>query len=368
MATTIGTSWTTIGSKQVGTSGNLFNTTLRAYRSSSGSTTTIYWEYQVTPVSYAFTGTWANAGGIYSNMNGTQKNHGTYKWDGTKNTKTVASGNFSVNTASAWTGNMYAWTVYGYYSITESNSKIGGSCTVPASASAPTAPTISIGTVAKDGINVTYGTTNVGVPTATVYLYKGTTSNPTTSIDSKTTTGNTNVLDDDVDANTTYYYKATATNSAGSNSSSVVNTISFPPGVSSLSATAISGASVNITIACEPGGSAATTTLQMSTNNSSWSALSTNVDGKTVTTSVSGLTANTTYTRYFRVTSSAGTTESKAISFAIMERTHFYGSVNGNTKEIDKIYGSASSKATNVQKLYGAVDGKTKLVFRRWHN
>ena len=78
---------------------------------------------------------------------------------------------------------------------------------------APTTPTVTSGGTGFRSILVTYGTTSFGAPNyGEVYLYGGTSDNPTTRIDSYNQIGTKTFTLTNVLPNTTYYFRAKATN------------------------------------------------------------------------------------------------------------------------------------------------------------
>lgn len=414
----------------------------------SGTSATLTIQFRRTS---SYTGTWSDSGAKLT-FNGTTKS-ASYSYSGTVGTSWVNLKSNITGYSVSTSGGTYSW------SFTNPNGGVlacSGSLTVPSQATAPTAPTISVATASSSQINVTYGTTNLGNPSGTVYLYNGTSSSPSTQISSKTTTGNSTYNNTGLTANTKYYYKATASNSAGSASSSVVNATTLPAGISSITGGSLTSSSIVLTLVYASSGSALTTTAQISTNNSSWSDTSmTNVQGTTKTYSITGLTANTSYTRYFRVHTSAGNsgvksftwatkpaditsatttnigettatvavacgasgsatttdlqissdntnwttvasnvqgttvdvpltgltpntsvtryfrvhtvygnTSTVTVTFTTLKIAHFYGSVNGQTKRIKKLYGSVNGQTKEIKKLYGSVNGETKLIYR----
>lgn len=398
----------------------------------------------------SYSGSWSDSGSKLT-FNGTTKS-AAYSYSGTVGTSWVnlTSGitGFSVSTS----GGTYNWSFSKQYGQLSGS----GTITIPSQATAPTVPTISASTASASQVNVTWGTTNLGTPTGTVYLYGDTSSSPTTQKSSKTTTGNTTYNHTGLTANTKYYYKATATNSAGSVSSSVVNAVTLPAGISSITGSSLTATSIALSIVFNSSGSALTTTAQISTNNSSWSDTSmTNVQGTTKTYNITGLTANTSYTRYFRVHTSAGNSGVKSftwatkpanitsatatnigettatvavacgasgsaattdlqvssdnsnwttvasnvqgttvnvsltgltpntsttryfrvhtvygnsstytVTFTTLKIAHLYGSVNNQTKRVTKLYGSVGGQTKKITKLYASVNGVTKLVYR----
>lgn len=247
---------------------------------------------------------------------------------------------------------------------------IGNSATVnftvtyPAGGSAPATPTVSASATSASVINVSWGTSDLGNPTGTVTLYYGTTNNPTTYLHSKTTTGINIFGHDQRTANTRYYYKATAANTIGSADSSVVSAVTYPAGITSTATDTTTETSARIKVVCAASGSALTTTLQSSTNNTNWTDMATNVQGTTVYLDYTGLTPNTTYTRYLRIHTTAGNSATVTIYFTTLKRAHLYGSVNNQTKLVRKLYGSVNSRSKKILKVYGSVNGVTKLIYR----
>lgn len=414
----------------------------------SGTSATLTIQFRRTS---SYTGTWSDSGAKLT-FNGTTKS-ASYSYSGTVGTSWVNLKSNITGYSVSTSGGTYSW------SFTNPNGGVlacSGTLTVPSQATAPTAPTISASAASASQVNVTWGTTNLGNPSGTVYLYNGTSSSPSTQISSKTSTGNSTYNNTGLTANTKYYYKATATNSAGSASSSVVNATTLPAGISSITGGSLTSSSIVLTLVFASSGSALTTTAQISTNNSSWSDTSmTNVQGTTKTYPVSGLTANTSYTRYFRVHTSAGNsgvksftwatkpaditsatatnigettatvavacgasgsaattdlqvssdntnwttvasnvqgttvnvpltgltpntsttryfrvhtvygnTSTVTVTFTTLKIAHLYGSVNSETKRVKKLYGSVNNQTKEIKKFYGSVNGETKLIYR----
>ena len=50
----------------------------------------------------------------------------------------------------------------------------------------------------------------------------------------------------------------------------------------------------------------------------------------------------------------------------ISSLSHFYGSVSGQSKKIQKLYGSVNGQTKLIKKLYGSVNGQTKIIYQ--HN
>lgn len=106
-----------------------------------------------------------------------------------------------------------------------------GSATVTSIVVAPNTPSISGSNTDSYKNKITWGTSSFGNPSSgTVYLYGGTSNNPTTQIASKNSTGNSTFTHSGLRPNTTYYYRARAKNSsnAWSNYSSVITVKTKP--------------------------------------------------------------------------------------------------------------------------------------------
>lgn len=90
-----------------------------------------------------------------------------------------------------------------------------GSATIhiPSSYTKPNKPTISAVANDSHSITVTYGTSSFGTPSSgTVYLYGGTSSSPSSQIASKTSTGSSTFVFNNLTPNTTYYFRSNASN------------------------------------------------------------------------------------------------------------------------------------------------------------
>ena len=97
----------------------------------------------------------------------------------------------------------------GYYGSTWGGTNLSGTINLPSVG--PAKPTVSATPTSTTSISVTYGTTSFGsVGSGTVYLYGGTSSSPTTEIDSKTTTGDSTISLTGLTEGTSYYYRARA--------------------------------------------------------------------------------------------------------------------------------------------------------------
>lgn len=414
----------------------------------SGTSATLTIQFRRTS---SYNGTWHDSGAKLT-FNGTTKS-ASYSYSGTVGTSWVNLKSNITGYSVSTSGGTYSW------SFTNPNGGVlacSGKLTVPSQATPPATPTCSAAASSASLVNINWGVSNLGTPAGSVSLYNGTTNNPTNLLQTKTTTGSWTFGNDQRTANTTYYYKSTATNSAGTRSSSVVNATTLPAGISSITGGSLTASSIALSLVFASSGSALTTTAQISSNNSSWSNTNmTNVQGTTKSYSITGLTANTSYTRYFRVHTSAGNsgvksftwttkpanitsatvtnigettatvavacgasgsaattnlqissdntnwttvasgvqgttvnvpltgltpntsvtryfrvhtthgnTSTVTVTFTTLKVAHFYGSVNGQTERIKKLYGSVNGQTKKIKKLYGSVNGETKLIYR----
>lgn len=249
---------------------------------------------------------------------------------------------------------------------TSDGNRVNFTVSFPAGQSAPATPTCTASSNSATLVNITWGTSNLGNPAGTVSLYEGTTNNPTELLYSKTTTG-TNVFGrDQRTANTTYYYKATASNSVGTVSSAVTSATTYPAGLTSLTATNVKSTEATLTATFANSGNALTTGVEARINQSgSWNDLGlSDVQGTTQSITLSPFLPETTYTVELRVRTTAGTSSVSSVTFTTPSENKFYGSVNGQAKRITKLYGSVNGQAKKITKLYGSVNGVAKLIYK----
>lgn len=332
--------------------------TLTGEVSRSGNTVTLY----NLNVSWTATyGSGSDAGAWFSICEG---------WDGWWELVRGTGLSMGGGSGSKWLGTATSITVGAsdtshYFTFRSSDgAAIGFGVSFPAGTWAPATPSCSASSNSASLVNVSWGTSDLGSPTGTVSLYTGTTNNPTEFLYSKNTTG-TNVFGHDQrTANTTYYYKATASNSVGTVSSAVTSATTYPAGINSVSVST-TDTTATFSIDCANSGNALTTKLQKSHNaGATWVDIATDVQGTTVTHTETNLTPETLYTAYFRVTTTAGSSSSVSKSYTTQPKSKFYGSVNGQTKRINKLYGSVNGQTKKITKLYGSVNGQTKLIYK----
>lgn len=383
-------------------------------------------------------------------------------WDSWNLLGGVESGlSMSGGSGSKWMGSRSVWvadadTSHCFTFRSKDGANISFCVSFPANTWGPATPTCTPTASSASLININWGITDLGNPAGSVSLYNGTTNNPTNLLQTKTATGSWTFGNDQRTANTRYYYKATATNSVSSASSAVASAVTLPAGISSITGSSLTASSIvlslvfnssgsaltttvqvspnnstwtdtsltdvqgttqtygvtglnantqytryfrvhttagnsavksftwttkpaNITsatattigettatiaVACGASGSAATTSLQVSDDNSTWTTVATNVQGTTVNVNLTGLTPGTSVTRYFRVHTPYGNSATTSVTFDTLLAARFYGSVNGETKLIRKLYGSVNGQTKKIDKLYGSVNGQTKLIYK----
>lgn len=266
-------------------------------------------------------------------------------------------------------------TIYVGWRVTNDNSGyLGGSAvaaiTLPQASTAPNKPTVSINTPYVASVIVTYGTSSFGNPSSgTVYLYGGTSSSPTTQITSKTSTGNSNYQHTGLTGNTKYYYRARAKNSQlWSSYSTEVSTVTKSAPATDVSAEALTSTSIKIDYITTAGGGFYAQEIQYSIDGgTTWTTGDVVPAATTAATpgsfNITGLQPDTEYQIRVIVRTSAGTSSAVIVSATTFPSYTIYGSVNGDTKRIQKIYGSINGQTKEIKKIYGSVNGQTKRIF-----
>lgn len=300
--------------------------------------------------------------------------------DGTSNTSNWTSSNYP-----KVPGNNNSWQTFKTYtrtvehtdsktiSIKGENKNMGsyltgsvsGSFTLPAiSATPPDTPSCSASSNSASLVNVSWGTSDLGIPTGTVSLYTGTTNDPTEFLYSKSTTGISVFGHDQRTANTTYYYKAIASNTAGTVSSAVTSATTYPAGISATSVSDIEVDSATLRVQFDASGNALTTGVQARINQSgTWDDLGlTDVQGTTQNITLASLTPDTQYTVELRVYTSAGVSTVASVSFRTLPPVKLYGSVNGQTKLINKLYGSTAGQNI-IPRPYSLIQQQNGITF-----
>lgn len=238
----------------------------------------------------------------------------------------------------------------------------------PGTQTPPDTPTVSVASNnTSNSLDITWGTSSFGNPsTGTAYIYSGTSASPTQMQYSKTTTGNSLWTNTNLTANTLYYYRARAKNTAdlwSSYSADATGVVRAVPATVSLSS--YDSASATISYSASADGGYYDRYVQYSLDGTNWSNAVTITGGSadSGTFTVSGLNPDTAYTIRTRMTTTAGSLNGSSISVTTKPAVAIYGSVNGQTKKIAKLYGSVNGETKLVKKLYGSVNGVTKLIY-----
>lgn len=272
-----------------------------------------------------------------------------------------ASG-YSISTS----GGSYSWSFNN--PNTGSVLQCSGTIDIPAQQTAPNTPTVSVASNnTSNSLDITWGTSSFGNPnTGTAYIYSGTSASPTQMQYSKTTTGTSLWTNTGLAANTKYYYRARAKNTAdlwSSYSADATGVVRAAPATVSLSS--YDSASATISYSASADGGYYDRYVQYSLDGTNWSNAVTitgsGADSGTFT--VSGLNPDTAYTIRTRMTTTAGSLNGSSISVTTKPAVAIYGSVNGQTKKIAKLYGSVNGETKLIKKLYASVNGVTKKVY-----
>lgn len=201
----------------------------------------------------------------------------------------------------------------GYVGGDTSWSSPAWSVNIPSQYTKPTKPTNSASVQGNSQIDITYGTTSFGNPSSgTVYLYGGTSSAPTTQIDSKTTTGNSTYSHTGLTPNAIYYYRARANNGQlNSDYSTEISAITLPAvATTSLRKATSNSLQINYSYPAD-GEYYSSKTIEYSIDGgTTWNTgYSWNISGAiSGFFTISGLSANTQYTVKTRITTTAGST------------------------------------------------------------
>lgn len=209
MAVTLSNDWQTITSSNLNYtySGISYSWKLdlqAKYQNQSGNSAEVKVRAIITNNTNAY---WSGSNKYYNiNNNGAVQYAGQVSAYASFTTNEYSAGNLSGGNSMSLSG---VWQVINY-STTASETVI-----MPTFEVAPNVPTVSVSNNDPYQNSVTFGTTSFGVPSSgTVYLYGGTSNNPTTQLTSKNTLGNSTYNHTGLNPNTTYYYRARAKNTA----------------------------------------------------------------------------------------------------------------------------------------------------------
>ena len=324
----------------------------------SGTSATVTVQFRRTS---SYSTTWSDDGATLT-FNGRTKS-ASYYYSGNVGTSWIDLVTVSGYTIST-TGSSYSFDFSKQYGILECS----GSIWVPGQNVAPTKPTVSKSDLTKNSVKVTWGTTNLGVPTGTVSLYYEIygTSSPTT-VDTVSTTGNHTNTISSLNSNRWYTTYSQATNSVGTSTSDELNFVTLPPDIQSVSLTGTTATTATFWIdtdyytyvsdvykedmytAIKAPGSSTYTNIKKNYGTFSYT--------------ITGLSPNTTYTYSFANKNNAGYSSDFNKTFTTRPDVLLYGSVNGQTKKIQKLYGSVNGQTKQITKIYGSVNGVTKRIF-----
>ena len=285
-------------------------------------------------------------------------------------TGTVSTSWIEIDSASGYTIPLAGGTFNWKFNNPLEGSVLGcsGTITIPAQQVAPNTPTVSVASNnTSNSLDITWGTSSFGTPsTGTAYIYSGTSASPTQMQYSKTTTGNSLWTNTGLTANTLYYYRARAKNTAdlwSSYSADATGVVKAAAATVSLSSYDSSSATISYSASAD--GGYYNRLIQYSLDGTNWTTAITLTDGNAAsgTFTVSGLNPDTAYTIRTRMTTTSGSLNGSSISVTTKPAVAIYGSVNGQTKKIAKLYGSVNGETKLVKKLYGSVNGVTKLIY-----
>lgn len=169
--------------------------------------------------------------------------------------------------------------------------------------------------------------------------------------------------------NTRYWLWWYATNGTANVESPTPSTtpVVTTAGVATVSGTATSYDTITISYSTITDGGYYDKEIQYSLDGTNWIVAATLTGGTATsgTYTITGLTADTTYTIRTRVLTTAGATNGATLSIKTnIAPVSFYGSVNGQSKKVTKLYGSVNGRTKQIKKLYGSVNGHTKLVYQ----
>ena len=195
---------------------------------------------------------------------------------------------------------------------------------------APSTPTVSLGSLTKSSIVITYGTSSYGTPSSgTTYLYGGASPSPTSQITSKNTTGSSSYTQSGLASNTRYYYRARANNGQlNSNYSTEKNAVTLASSPS-VSVGSVSGNSATINYSTAADGGEYSKTIQYSTDGgATWKkgALVTGGSAQTGSFTIDNLPSGEN-TVLVRTNTDSGADTPITINVEIQTKVKFYGPV-----------------------------------------
>ena len=168
--------------------------------------------------------------------------------------------------------------------------------------------------------------------------------------------------------NTQYYYGGYATNTVAS-SDIVMTQFTTLPNAPTLTVGTVDTTTAEVTVSVTADGGAYRKQIEYSFDGgANWVYLTGfytgDADSRTVT--LRNLMPGHTYTMRYRAVTDAGESEGTPVTFttvSVPTTSHIYGSVNGETKRIERLYCSVNGQTKAVSKLYGSANGQTKLIY-----
>lgn len=233
------------------------------------------------------------------------------------------------------------------------NTTLSWSTSVDPGYTAPSTPTVTIGTKSINSIAVTYGTSSFGYPSSgNVYLYGGISSSPTTQITSKTTTGNSSYTNGSLASNTKYYYRSRANNGQMNSGYSTEKTAVTLAATPTVSVGSISGNDVTINYSTVADGGFYDKTIEYSTDGgTTWQTGATVTGGSAQTGSfvIDNLPSGDNSVQ-IRTTTTSGSDTPITITISIPTNVKFYGAVRkivsiGSSSIVSRVVGSYTQPA-----------------------
>lgn len=262
-----------------------------------------------------------------------------------------------------------SFSISAYYEVMGNSKTASASITAPTFVVAPNKPTISASNINAVSNSISYGTTSFGTPsTGTVYLYGGTSNNPTTQIASKTTTGTSTFTHSSLSPNMTYYYRARAYNGSAYSDYSNVVTVKTPsanPATPTISVAVVNAHSIKITFGTTSFGypNSGTVYLYGGTSSTPTTQITSKTTTGNSTYTYSNLSGNTQY--YFRARAYNGTYWSDySVTVNITTPFALYVPTSSNKAILTRqIYASQGGLARPIKKLYDSSSGKARRIY-----
>lgn len=346
-----------------------------ASASRSGSTVTVSGTFTVTQ-----SGSW-NTNAIYAYVDGST-NWAKVKPAGNSGGSWSAGFSFSFNDDNAGTRSYNA--IFQVWNNAESGpvgdaASVGFSISYPANVTPPTGLSVSVAEVYPEGAKFNVSISSYGNPSdaagrgieagfagqnawTSPSLRSAIAANVTSAqivVDNNSTQTTTLTIQ----PNTQYYYGGYANNTQAGTSTISGQLVTLPTTYTIDSIDANSH-SATFTYSVGADGGHYPKTLEYSLDGTNWNTFATVSSGAAITNlyTITGLTPSTTYTLKTRVTTTAGTTNNPDTTFTTFQG--FYGSVGGQTKNIEKLYGSVNGQSKLIKKVYGSVNGQSKLIYK----